>query len=140
MAYLNPGALRSVPGLESATSANGTARNGATLALNTVEPGTLSALCAGSIDTSSVAATYKWQVSQDGTTFYDFKSQNNVANVATALGTGSTVAHTFVLDCPKSVSGWKYARVVATLAGAATASADVTAVTYKYLQIDDILT
>ena len=140
MAYLNPGAFRTPSAFASATSANGTARNGTALAMNTVEPGTLSALCVGSIETSSVVATYKWQVSQDGSTFYDLKSQNNAANVATAAGTGSAVAHSFVLDCPKSASGWRYVRLVATLSGASTAAADVTAGTYTYLQIDDILT
>lgn len=120
--------------LASATSANGTARNGTALTTELVHPGMLSALCVGSIDTSSVIATYKIQVSLDNTTFHDLKLPNNAANVATAAGTGSTVAHSFVLEVPLCVHTFPYFRVVATLSGAATAAADVTAVTYRYIQ------
>lgn len=121
-------------GLASATSANGTARDGAALTTELVHPGMLSAYCSGSIDTSSVIATYKIQVSVDGTTYVDLKMPNNAANVATAAGTGSTVAHVFVLEVPLCVHAYPYFRVVATLSGASTAAADVTSVTYRYIQ------
>lgn len=139
MSYINPGAFRSLASLPSATSANGTARNGTAVQLNTVHPGTLTVLCVGSITTSSVTASYKWQVSQDNSTFYDLKPMNNASGVATSAGTGSPVAHSFVLDCPQSVVGWKWIRPVATLTGAATDTADVTACTVYWMQVDDVI-
>jgi hypothetical protein len=138
MGYVNLGSQRSFAALASDTSANGTARNGTALAVNLAHPGTISVLCAGSIDTSSVIATYKVQVSQDGSTYYDLKTLNNASSVATAAGTGSTVAHSFVLDVPVSASGWRYLRAVATLSGATTDPADVTSATVRYLVADDI--
>lgn len=138
MGFINQGAFRQLASLASQTSLNGTARNGTAVTLNGVHPGTLSALCVGSTKTSSVVATYKWQVSMDNSTFYDLKPMNNAASVTTASGTGSDVAYSFVLDCPISASGWKYARPVATLSGAGTAAEDVTSVTVRWLQADEI--
>ena len=138
MGYINPGSRRRLASLASTTSTNGAARNGTAVTLNGVHPGMLSALCVGSITTSSVVATYKWQVSMDDNTYYDLKPMNNAASVTTAAGTGSPVAHSFVLDCPISASGWAYARPVATLSGATTDPADVTAVTCRWLQCDEI--
>lgn len=140
MSSINPGALATPVGLISDTSLNGTARNGAAMANNLAQPGTVSVLCVGSITTASVIATYKVQVSQDDSTYYDLKTLNNASNVATAAGTGSAVAHAFVLEVPYSACAWKFLRVVATLSGASTASADVTAVTYRYLRCEDIFT
>lgn len=141
MSTINPGSIRTVVGLASATSANGTARNGAALPLALAQPGSVSARVAGSITTSSVIATYKWQVTDDtGGTWYDMKLPNNAANVATSAGTGSVVAHSLCLELPFCAMGWKYARLVATLSGAATDPADVTAVDYRYNTCDDYLT
>lgn len=112
--------------LASATSADGTARNGATLATNGVRPGTLSARCTATIVTGSVVATFRWQVSADGTTFYDLKESPNTAHVA-VTATGSVV-----IDAPPSVSGWEYCRVTATLSGATTAAGDLTLANYHY--------
>lgn len=140
MSSINTGALAQPVGLASETSTNGTARNGVAMANNLAQPGTVSVLCVGSITTASVIATYKVQVSQDDSTYYDLKMLNNASSVATAAGTGSAVAHSFVLDVPSSACSWKFLRVVATLSGAATASADVTAVTYRYLRCEDIFT
>lgn len=138
MSYINPGARVSPVALASATSVNGTARPGTALSVNLTHPGTVSVLCVGNIKTASVVATYKWQVSHNNVTFYDLKPMNNAASVTTAAGTGSDVAHSFVLDAPSSIVGWEWARVVATLSGAATAAEDVTAATYQYLRCDDI--
>lgn len=125
--------LQSKLGLTSATSANGVARPGAALSLQQALPGSVSAICIGNTKTSSVVATYKWQVSYNGTTYYDYRSVNNAAQVSTDAGTGSDVPYSFVLDAPPGVCGYPFARVVATLSGAATAAADVTAVTYRYV-------
>lgn len=140
MSSINIGAMRSVVSLASATSANGTAREGTAISNVLAEPGTVSVLCVGSITTSSVIATYKVQVSVDGVTYYDLKTLNNASSVATAGGTGSAVAHSFVLDVPKSASGYRFLRAVATLSGASTNTADVTSATIRYLAADDIYT
>lgn len=140
MPYINGGSRRRQASCASATSANGVDRTVTSLDLSLAHPGTVSALCVGSITTSSVVATYRWQVSHDNATFYDLKGVNNAANVSTAAGTGSIVAHSFVLAAPDSIVGWEYARLVPTLSGASTNSADVTAATYQYLVCDDIYT
>lgn len=115
-------------GLASATSANGTARNGASLAVNDVHPGTLSAQCTVTIVTGSVVCTWKPQVSMDATTWYDLKTLNNAAAVT------STADATLCLEVPWSqCAGWMYFRMAATLSGASTAAGDLTAVTYRYV-------
>jgi hypothetical protein len=121
-------------GLASATSANGVARNGATLPMNTVQPGTLIIECVGNVKTSSVVATYKVQVSVNGSTWRNLEDLINATPVATASGTGSDVAHDFSLCVPQAASAYPYVRGVATLSGASTASDDVTAVTYRFLR------
>jgi hypothetical protein len=119
--------LRNVTALASATSANGTAREGATLALGTVHPGTLSVACDITIVTGSVVNTTKCQVSMDETTWYDLKSSSNVAAVTT------TATATLAMQAD-NVSGWKFFRAVMTLSGASTAAGDLTAATYRYLK------
>lgn len=115
-------------GLASATSANGTARNGASLAMSDVHPGTLSAQCTVTIVTGSVVCTWKPQVSMDATTWYDLKTLNNAAAVT------STADATLAIHIPgESVAAWMYFRMVATLSGAATAAGDLTAVTYRFV-------
>lgn len=131
---ISPSAYQATTGLASATSDNGTARNGAALDTGKVEPGTLIALCTSTITTSSVIATFKLQGSLDASTWYDLKLPNNAANVATAAGTGSPVTTTLALGAPPGTSALKYFRVVATLSGATTDPADVTAVTYRHLK------
>ncbi len=115
-------------GLAAATSANGTARNGATLATADIDPRSLSVQTTSTIVTGSVHATYKPQVSMDASTWYDLKLPNNAANVTV------TADATLALDVPSSVMGWMYFRIVATLSGASTASGDTTAVVYRYVQ------
>lgn len=110
------------------TSANGSAVNGATLSLNNVSPGTLMAECAVTIVTGSVVATFKPQVSMDGTNWYDLKSINNSAAVSVSA-TGN-----IALQMPHSASAYTYFRVVGTLSGASTAAGDTTAVTYRFLK------
>lgn len=125
----------SLAGLASATSAQDTARNGATLSMAQIDKGTLVAQCIGSITTASVVATYKWQVSMDGTNWDELKLPSNTASVTIAGGGGSPLAHRVALIADASVTAYSYARVNATLSGASTAGADVTAVTYRYCRI-----
>lgn len=119
--------------LSLATSANGTARVGATLLTDITAPGSMLVRCHSEITTASVAATFKIQVSTDATTWVDLKTVNNAANVATAAGTGSNVETDFFLEVPFAAYAAKYIRVVATLAGAATAAADKTSASYVYV-------
>lgn len=113
------------PALASATSANGVARNGATLVLNNTQPGFLVADCSVTIVTGSVVFTGKWQGSIDNSTFVDVVEPENPANVTiTATGTKAITA-------PRGLWGFEYGRFVATLSGASTAGGDLTAVTYR---------
>lgn len=125
----NPG----VPALAEATSANGTARDGASLTVD--KPGNTGLLvaCVAKITTASVVATFKAQVSDDGTVWYDLKSINNASNVATAPGTGTEVITRVALCIDPAIFGMKMFRVVATLSGATTASADVTSAVYRFV-------
>lgn len=125
----------SAVGLAAATSANGTARNGASLATDLVHPDQLVMECTSAITTSSVVATFAVQVSMDATTWYTLKLPNNAANVATAAGTGVEVVTTLALTVPSGYQAYKFVRGVATLSGAATAGADTTTVTYRYIQM-----
>lgn len=121
----------SAVGLALATSANGTARTGAAIALGGV--GGFSAYCHGECTTNLVAPSFDVQVSQDNSTWYDLRSMSNVANNAGGAGTGSQVLTDVVLHVPASaLRNWKFIRVTATLAGASTGAADKTSVTYYY--------
>ena len=120
-------------GLSLATSANGSARTGATLNIDFSAPGALLVLATSEITTSLVAATFTMQVSNDGTTWYDVKLPNNAAAVAPAAGTGSPVTTNLALTVPASVYAAKLFRCNAVLAGAVTVSADKTSVTYQYV-------
>lgn len=132
MGQINQGAMRRTVGLASATSANGTARNGAALPMNYVHPGTLVAQVSVTIVTGSVVATIKHQVSHDNSTWYDLHNAENVAYV-TITATGAVA-----LAVPLAASSFKYYRAVATLSGAATAAGDLTAVDYRSLVADDL--
>lgn len=118
---------RSYVGLASATSADGVARNGASLIVGIVQPGSLSVAVDLTIVTGSVVGTFKPQVSMDGTTWYDVKLPNNAALVTSAA------TATLCVSIP-DVSGWKFFRCVATLSGASTAAGDLTALTYRFVR------
>jgi hypothetical protein len=119
-------------GLAAATSANGTARNGATFNTNQLGGAGLIVECISAITTSSVIATFNPQVSWDGTNWYDWKEPQQPAQVATAAGTGSEVITRRALGIDKCVIGAPYFRCQATLSGATTAAADQTTVNYKF--------
>lgn len=115
--------------LASATSANGTARNGATVQTGAITPGSLSFRCKATIVTGSVVATFKVQVSRDDSTWLDFKPMNNAANV-TVTATGE-----IVIAVDSAVHSWRFVRVVATLSGAATAAGDLTEADHQFLDV-----
>lgn len=124
-------------GLASATSANGTPRNGAALSLAEVAGDSLSVIAYSTITTNSVVATFQPQVSNDNSVWYDVKLVNNASAVNTAAGTGSAV-ETFLALSMADVTAWKFFRVKATLSGAATAGADLTKVDYQYRRFGSV--
>lgn len=95
---------------------------GATLNMTKVESGTLSALCTVDAETNTLTIAHAWQVSNDGTTFYDCAPSNNAATVVLATGTGGAdAAVTVSIEANQSVYGYKYARL-RLVAGVATPS------------------
>lgn len=54
----------------------------------------ISALVYVKATTNTLTVTAKWQVSNDGSTFYDAYGPNRATNVAIATGTGSAVTDT----------------------------------------------
>lgn len=110
-------------GLASATSANGVARNGTALPLELIAAGSLSVACTATIVTSSVVATFRPQVSNDNSTWYDVRLSNSAALVTVAASASLALQMA-------DLSGWKFFRMVATLSGAATAAGDLTQVDY----------
>lgn len=115
--------------LASATSANGTARNGATVNTGSAAPGSISFRCKATIVTGSVVATFKVQVSDDDSAYIDFKPMNNAANV------NLSASGEVVLAVDSSAHSWKHVRIVATLSGAATAAGDLTEASVKFLDV-----
>lgn len=114
--------------LASATSANGTKRNGAAFMSSQVSPHGVSAFVQTTIVTGSVVNTVTWEVSNDNSTFYPLKQAQNPAEVTiTATEAGR------VICCPREVMTWKFFRVCCTLSGAATAGGDLTAATYHFI-------
>jgi hypothetical protein len=83
--------------------------------MGTVERNTLSALVYAKATTSSLTITAKWQVSADGTNWYDVHAANNAANVV--LVTASANA-TVQIAAPETVYGSLYARLVVVTADA----------------------
>lgn len=134
MGQINIGSQRNQVALASATSANGTARTGASLPLNLAHPGSLSLQVTVTVVTGSVVATIKHFVSMDNSTFYEVHDTANAAYVTIA----ATAA--VAITAPQQVSAWRYYRCTATLSGASTAAGDLTAVTMRYLTADDIFT
>lgn len=122
----------SITALASATSANNTVRNGATLPMSGVKPGSLLIETVSAITTASVAATFALQASKDGTNWYDVYAPALVS-VASPAGTGSAVTTRRVISIPaEPLSAFAFVRINATLSGASTAAADQTSAIYQF--------
>lgn len=108
---------------------------GATLLSQTVTPGTLSALFVVDAETSTITIAAKWQVSDDGSTWYDVAgAPNNAADVVLATGTGGAdAAVTRVVPAPTQVHGWRYIRAVARVGVTTGAAVDTYSIAYRYL-------
>jgi hypothetical protein len=99
-----------------------------------IVPGTLSALVTVRLTTLNITATAKWQVSADGSTWYDAAPAQNPANVAIATGTGSIVTTNKVISAPEACYGWSKVRCVIVSGAEAGGGADVddAAIAYNY--------
>ena len=100
---------------------------GNTLAMNEVTVGSLSALVYMQAKVNTMTLEPQWQVSADGSTWYNAKAPNNAAAVVAVTGTGSNVSTT--------IYGWAYSRcsVVSRVADAADSN-DQYNVSYNYLR------
>jgi len=122
------------------TSTNGTVREGVALNTEPTSAGTISVFCSAAITTASVLATFKLQVSDDGTNWYDISGgTSSSVSFATAAGTGTEVVTSKVLAFDVAVISWVQCRVVATLSGAGTNTADKTTATYHYVSRGKLL-
>lgn len=114
----------------------GTTTAGTALAVNSVQPGSLSLFCNVLAETNTLTITVKMQVSQDNSTWYDLAGDaQNPANVALATGTaGADSATTRVLPVPTSVQSWAWIRPAVVNGVATGASADTYAFTWYYVR------
>lgn len=121
-------------------SVAGTVKAGTTLQVNNgaqrrIEH--LSALVVLEAETTNVTLRPKWQVSNDGTTFYDVIDQVNGAATVQATGTaGNDAVISRVVSAPPSVYGWTYARCVAINAVQTGNTTDTYAIGYNYVSFD----
>jgi hypothetical protein len=110
---------------------------GGAVAMEDVQFGTLSALCTVDAESNTLTITAVWQVSTDGTTYYDVAgASNNAANVALATGTsGSDAAVSKVVPAPDAIYAYPWARV-RLMSGVTTADGtnDIGGAVYRYLR------
>jgi hypothetical protein len=133
----NPGTFASVTGTAQ-LFASATAPQylyGDAIQTKSVAHGSLMALVTAVASTSTLSITANWQVSTDGTTYYDCVAMNSQANVALITGTGTSATVNKAIDAP-NVTGWRYARIKAANTGAnADAATDGVTVSYKYSRV-----
>jgi hypothetical protein len=97
--------------------------------------GSLSAIISATASSSTLSITANWQVSQDGSTYYNVVPVNSATNVAMILGTGTSATTTNVIPAT-DVYGYKYARLRATSSGAtANGTVDGVTVSYRYVKV-----
>jgi hypothetical protein len=108
---------------------------GATLPVQKIEPGTLSALFVVDAETNTITIAAQWQVSDDASTWYDIAGDpQNPANVVLATGTaGADAAVTKVVPAPPEFSGWRWVRAVARVGVTTGATVDTYSIAYRYL-------
>lgn len=78
----------------------------------TVEVGSLSARVYAMATTNLLTITARWQVSDNGSTWYTAIESNNAAETVLVTGTGVAVTATKAISAPDAVYGYKYARCV----------------------------
>lgn len=94
----------------------------------------LSALLTVLAETSTFTWAFKWQVSNDNSTWVDLANgSQNAAAVVLATGTaGADTAVSKVMPAPDSIYGWKWARLALVTGGTTGASVDTYAASYVY--------
>lgn len=98
-----------------------------------VVPGSLSAKVVANINENTLTLTGKWQVSSDGSTWYNCaNAPQNPAAVALVTGTGSPVVTTICVPAPDVVYGWAKSRFVLTSGVAAGGGAGVDEASISY--------
>ena len=100
-----------------------------------IAPDTLSALVVANITANSMTITGKWQVSADGSTWYNCaNAPQNPAAVTILTGTGTIATTSVVIPAPDAVYGWSKVRFVLTTAAASGGGAgvDEAAISYNY--------
>lgn len=122
------------------TDVAGTVKPGASVSIwgpaGGVVNGTLAGLVIVDAETNTLTLTAYWQVSEDGSTWYDVSAAaNNPANVALATGTaGADATATEVLPAPSAVYAWSFARLVVVNGVATGATTDTYSIQYKYVR------
>lgn len=98
--------------------------------------GTLCSLVIVDAETNTLTLSAYWQVSEDGSNWYDVAAAaNNPANVVIATGTaGADPPITEVLPAPAAVYAWTFARVVVVSGVATGATTDTYSIQYKYVR------
>lgn len=121
-----PGAVTALSGAAPQTGAGGK------VVMSKVQLGSLSAKVIPKATTNTLTITGKWQVSDNGTTWYDAALANNAANVILVTGTGSAVTVTRQIDAPPVVYGSRYARFVVVTGVASAGSGDEYTIGYSW--------
>lgn len=107
--------------------------NGASVRMARVEPETLSAHVRVTAQTTDITMYAQWQVSMNGTNWYNAKGSTNSANVVLATGTaGADTAVDVVLSAPESCTAWRYARVQLYTGAASATTGDLGGIQYYY--------
>lgn len=113
----------------------GTVTPGATIPINTIQPGSLVGHAVLDAETDTITLYLDWQVSDDASTWYTVQPANGAANVIQATGTsGADAAVTCVLEAPQSVYSFKYARLGVRNQVANGLIADTYSIKYHYLK------
>jgi hypothetical protein len=131
------GTLSAAPTAGTTTAAARTITNGVVvgpLATAGVLAGSLSCLCVLLAQTTNITLTPKFQVSDDGSTWYDFAaSAYGPDNQIQCTGTsGTDTATSKTLPVTDSVLGWKYVRAAVVNGVATGAVGDTYAFTWKF--------
>lgn len=112
----------------------GTKTAGGKVSNSRVAPGTLSATFVVDAETSTITLAAGWQVSNNGTDWYDLSyAPNNPAAVVLATGTaGADAAVTKVVPAPSGSDGWRFARAVVINGVVTGTTSDTYTISYNY--------
>lgn len=119
-----------------AAPAAGSTTGGTAISTASLVPGSMSCLFTVDAETNTLTLTGKFQVSDDGSTWYDLAGDaQNPANVVLATGTGGAdAAVDRVLPVPMAAFGWKWVRAAVVNGVATGAAADTYVFTFRALR------